>query len=397
MAIATGPSVHACGADRRSRVRSIATNCALLFASVLITLVLLEFAVRILAPQQLIVARPELYQPDDTIGWKHRANVKTILNTGDGPVHFRTDANGYRIPWNHSASEATADLRILAIGDSFLESTAVEAEATIPEILKMRLAASLNKKVAIDNAGVGGWDPNQYLMQSRRSLAKTHYDLGLVFVYIGNDLVSEAADSYPPRQVAQIHSFRLPTTLKSKDWINAVFYPVNDLLKSHSHLYLFFKTRLQVPLARLGLTAAYFPEYFALSDRNNRHWDVTAGVCDAIRLEFGARGVPVIFALLPTSYQVDPEVFDQYVKSFSIRKDAVDLDQPNRLLGARFQSASLTFLDPLAEMRQRNAQGMRLYGTVDRHLNTAGEQVLADLLFPVVRMALAAKEIHSQD
>lgn len=372
-------------------------DCALLSTSVLIGLALAEFSVRWLAPQQLIVARPELYQPDDTIGWKHRANVKTILNTGDGPVHFRTDANGYRIPWNESAGEATADLRILAIGDSFLESTAVEAEATIPEILKKRLTVSLNKKVAIDNAGVGGWDPNQYLMQARRSLAKTHYDLGLVFVYIGNDLVSEAADSYPPRQVAQIHSFRLPTTLKSKDWIKAVFYPVNDFLKGHSHLYLFFKTRLQVPLARLGLTAAYFPEYFALSDRNNRHWDATAGVCDAIRREFGSRGVPVIFVLLPTSYQVNPEVFDRYVKSFSIRKDAVALDQPNRLLGARFQSASLTFLDPLAEMRQRNAQGVRLYGTVDDHLNAAGEQALADLLFPMIRKVLANRNVREQN
>jgi len=348
----------------------------------------LEGAVRIVAPQQLIVARPELYQPDDVLGWRHRENVRTTINSGDGLVQFRTDENGYRIPWNAAPGSSASDLRVLILGDSFLEATAVEAESTIPELLAARLSNATGRTVRVDNTGVGGWDPNQYYMQAKRALAMAKYDLGLVFLYVGNDLVNKGADRYPPRQPSQLRRFELPKSLAWKELIRAVFYPLNDLLKTRSHLYLFFKTRLEAPLARLGLSDAYFPEYFELDKRNAPYWDATTGVCAAIRREFAAHGVSVIYTVLPTAYQVDPKVFDAYLRSFRIRRETVDLDQPNELLASRFRRESLGFLAPLAEMRRRTTQGVQLYGAVDRHLNAAGQDAVATLLFPMAAAAL---------
>jgi lysophospholipase L1-like esterase len=367
-----------------SRLRAFAINTAVLSASILIGVLLLEFLVRIVAPQQLIVARPELYRPDNILGWAHRANAKTVLNTGDGPVHFRTDANGYRIPWTGSTDDPHPQTRILMLGDSFLESTAVEAESTIPELLKNRL----QKRLAIDNTGVGGWDPNQYLIQAKLALSKQKYDLGIVLLYLGNDLMTKRADRYPPRRPSQLHSFRLPHSLRWKEWIAAVLYPFNDMLKTRSHLYLFLKTRMEVPLSRLGLTEYYFPEVFALADRKSRRWDVTTQICDSIRQEFAAHGAPTIFVILPTAYQVDPRIFQTYVRSFKINRAAVDLDQPNKLLDARFRAASLDFIDPLPQMRRQNAAGTQLFGKVDRHLNAAGEAAVADMLAPAIRAVL---------
>ena len=39
---------------------------------------------------------------------------------------------------------------------------------------------------------------------------------------------------------------------------------------------------------------------------------------EAIRREFAVRGVPVIFTVLPTVYQVDPRIFETYLSSFRI-------------------------------------------------------------------------------
>src|SRR5688572_15905147 len=117
-------------------IRLFLINTALLGSSVLMGLLLGEVMVRMAAPQQLIVPQPELYKADDVFGWRRRANVKTVMNTGEGLVRFRTDANGYRIPWEEKSGDSPRSgrmVRILTLGDSFLEATAVEAESTIPE------------------------------------------------------------------------------------------------------------------------------------------------------------------------------------------------------------------------------------------------------------------------
>jgi hypothetical protein len=374
---------------RFSLVRAAAACGALLVSSLLVGALLGEFIIRVVVPQQLIVARPEVYRPDADLGWRHRENVKTLMNTGGGAVHFRTDSNGYRIPWNDGPHVGPGqELRILALGDSFLEAIAVEAESTIPSLLEERLAVSLNRPVAVDNAGVAGWDPNQYRIEARRALERTRYDLGLVFLYVGNDIVRTAVDAYPPPQTVRAHRFRWPGSWAWREWVKSVFSPINGRLETRSHLFLFLKGRLEVPLARLGLTTNYFPEVFRLDERTSEGWDTTTAICQSIQGEFSAHGAPVIFTLLPTPYQVDREVFDTYVRSFRIRLESVDLEQPNKELAKRFRGASLTLLDPLEELRQRSKQGARLYGTVDRHLNANGHQAVTAIVLPAVEAVL---------
>lgn len=364
--------------------RGILAGLALVFAGALV----LEVAVRLVAPQQLVVIDPDLYQPDSPTGWSHRPGVRTIVNTGDGPVRFRTDANGSRVRWDAPGDGPKGDVRILALGDSFLEATAVEAEGTIAEILRERLSADLGRDVAVDNTGVGGWDVNQFLMQARRSLARDRYDFGLVFL---DGPVEEAVASFKPRSIARPHALRLPRSLRPGEWVNALLYPVNDFLKARSHLYVLAKRLLRVPLSRAGLSAEGFPDFFDLSFRDRRDWDVTTGVCAAIRDEFAARGAPVVFVLVPYVYQVDPAAFDRFARSFSVDRSRVDLEQPGRVLGERFRAASLTLLDPLPEMRDRSAQGTKLYGVADDHLNAAGQRAIAEAVLPAVRSALAGR------
>jgi hypothetical protein len=40
------------------------------------------------------------------------------------------------------------------------------------------------------NAGVASWGPNYYYLESKRALAERNYDLGIVFITMGNDLYS---------------------------------------------------------------------------------------------------------------------------------------------------------------------------------------------------------------
>jgi len=124
--------------------------------------------------------------------------------------------------------------------------------------------------------------------------------------------------------------------------------------------------------ARFGLTPAYFPAVFRKSEAGSPSWDVTTSIFTEIEKEFSARSTPALFVLIPTAYQTDEQSLQKYVKWFDIDTSAIDLDQPNRELAARFAAAGLALADPTPRIREMQSGGARLYGTVDAHLNENG-------------------------
>ena len=167
--------------------------------------------------------------------------------------------------------------------------------------------------------------------------------------------------------------------------------PANDFLERRSHLFVLLKTRLDVMLMRAGLTADYFPVEFRRSEATSSRWEVTAGTCREIADAAARHGLPTLFVLLPTPFQVAPETFREYVAGFGIDTSTVDLDQPTRLLRERLAAAGLWVVDPLPEFRAAAAAGTALYGTVDRHFSPEGHALLSALVAPVVADSLLAR------
>jgi hypothetical protein len=170
--------------------------------------------------------------------------------------------------------------------------------------------------------------------------------------------------------------------------VYAVFYPLNDKLETSSHLFVLLKTRMQTTLAKLKLTAAYFPPVYHLRMANSESWAVTADICRKIDSVFTEQQTPVLFVLLPASYQVYPSVFERYVEGFGIDVDSVDLEQPNKLLAAAMADDSLELIDPLLYIREQAAAGAVLFGSVDQHFNVDGHRVTAEYLLPIIEERL---------
>src|SRR5204862_6332604 len=56
-----------------------------------------ELVIRLVAPQQLIVKRPDIWQPADTLGWSRRPHVNTTINTGERAVRVISDRAGFSV------------------------------------------------------------------------------------------------------------------------------------------------------------------------------------------------------------------------------------------------------------------------------------------------------------
>ena len=172
---------HPCGVMRRlGRALVWVAYCAVVVAAGL------ELAVRLLMPQVLPVDAPQIYRPDDAIGWRRNGGVRALANTGDRDVLVCTDARGDRISCVAPHPPGCRQ-RILVVGDSFVEALAVPFDDTAWARLERDTGA------CVDVAGVGGYEPSQYLQLLRERLrdGATRYDLVVASMFVGNDFVAD--------------------------------------------------------------------------------------------------------------------------------------------------------------------------------------------------------------
>lgn len=376
-----GSEQRLAGTRSRRWAPSALGNLGLLVGSLMVAAVLVEVLIRVAAPQQLVLIRPDVWQSVDTVGWRFRPNLSTRINTGERTVHLFTDRDGFRVG---SAGRREARTRVLLLGDSYMAALQVEYEQSLAGLLEQRLPARVGSPVAIRNAGQAGWDPPQYLFEARSLLSRDTFALVVVSMYVGNDVVTERPARIPPRLPVETSDFRLPRTLSSAEVIAALFRPTNDILKQRSHAFIFLKSRLQPILMRLGLTAEYFPEEFRRSTARSPRWDVTCGILADIAGLAAHRGIPTLFVLIPAPFQVEPAVFQRYAQAFGLDSSQVDLDQPTRLVRDGLEARGLAVLDMLTDFRETDGRGSRLYGAVDRHFTPRGHEVMEQLVEPKI-------------
>lgn len=355
------------------RLRALAGNAALLLVSVAITAVVLEIAVRIALPQQLIVRSPELYVPVAGTGYRFKQNLDATVNTGEGPARVKTDQAGFRVG---DSVQAEPQQRVLLIGDSFMAALQVDHEQTLAGLMEADLTKTLARPVRVVNAGVPGWNPTEYRNFLRAELARERFDLVVIAVYLGNDIVRQDLGDIAPFDAYPQSGLRLPRALAMSELVDALARPINDLLEMNSHLFVLVKNRLGVLRMRLGLSPLYFPDGFKVDERALPLWDVTTGLLDEAGQAARARDIPVLFVLLPADFQVEPDIFRQYVVGFDIDSTSVDLEQPNRIVRERMVERGYPVIDVLPALRAAAQAGQRAYGNVDIHFNPAGHQLV---------------------
>ena len=377
----------------KKKIKNFFFSCGLLSTSILLALFLGEGLVRIISPQQLIVLNDGIWTSDTVLSWKHVPNSNEEVNLGEKKVRFISDNNGNRIS-APPIKNVVCNTSILFVGDSFLEALQVENENTFVELV--RKSWELNNKASLCtvNTGVGGWGPNQYYLVAKQELIRRKYSLGIVFLYTGNDFVSTFDTLLSPRLPSKIHDFCIPSSLTFSDFKECIFYPVNDLLETKSHLFILLKNSSKSLLIKVGLSAEYFPPYFEKSNAASNIWKTTSDICASIDALFDSHETPVLFVLLPTPYQVHQEIFQDYVQSFGIDKTKIDLEQPNKLLSDLLKGKKITLLDPLEFMRYNASKGGNLYGKIDNHFNENGHNFIAQYLQPFIENVLLNENSH---
>jgi hypothetical protein len=371
------------GNDLKSRARALFVNFLISAFSCFAGLLLAELIVRLALPQTLILRRPDVWYPVEGLGWNRTPNLDTIVNFGGaGAVRLLTDGEGNRI--SAAGKVHSPAIRILALGDSFVEALQVEYEQTMTWLLQEAITQQTARPTEVVCAGVGGWRPNQYLLQSKTMLARSRFDLQLVFFYLENDLVGAKVDKYPPRHPAPYHRLRLPKKLNTDEMIEAFFYPINDWLETRSHAFILFRNRMQPLLARMGLTATTLPEVIYRSVANQEFWDITADICQEIAANGMEQGIATLFILIPPAYSF----IAVPLQELGYDPQTMDLSQPYRIMKAKFEARRLHAIDLMPPFQEKHRAGLSCYGSVDSHFNAEGHRTAANTILPDALAAL---------
>ena len=366
-------------------------NFLLLFISTSLVFILIECTVRIFFPQNLIYYNYDIWRPDDLYGWRHNENAKTKFNgAGAGVVNFVSDENGFRVNVKKDDDAIHYKYEILALGDSFLEALQVENKDTFIELAKKKI--QIDGNVNFYNTGVGGWDPNHYLIQTKEFLINNKVDLGIIFFYVGNDVVHYNSDKISPRKMSA-SKFHFPSDFSYRSFIKSILRPLNDRLERKSHFFLFLKDRFSNFLTKLGLSARYFPSIFYINEKNAYKWENTVNICYEIDQQFKKFNIPTMFILLPTPYQYNEDIFKDYISSFSLDVENIDIHQPQKILTNLMIEKNINVLDPLPFMKNKGRQFKSgLYGKIDNHFNKNGHNILSEYLIIEIEEILKVRE-----
>lgn len=179
----------------RHRFRTFFFNLALVLASLLVTGLLVEVALRVYGFSYV-----SFHRPDARLGLRLREHAEGVFNT-EGHALVRINGAGFR-DREHTVEKPAGTFRIAVLGDSYIEALQVDLDKTFPALLEQHLNACDafdGKKVEVLNFGVSSYGTAQELLTFRHFAAKFAPDLVIASVFTGNDIRNNSRELEPDK------------------------------------------------------------------------------------------------------------------------------------------------------------------------------------------------------
>ncbi len=189
----------------------------------------------------------------------------------------------------------------------------------------------------IYNFGIPLATTRDYAAQVARDVADHRPDLVLLFLSVGDELTSGAAESrwFDWRALRTWQLLALAGGL-------APNVPILDDATAAANGY---ESKLRACLP--ALAACRTP----VATDVERQWESNLSDLDQIAQFCARRDLPVALVLVPSVVQTNPQVFDAAVRRAGCKRESIDLDLPQRRLKSFAESRELAVLDLLPHLR----------------------------------------------
>ncbi len=353
------------GSNRQYGLLRRLIEVAGVFAIALGLLAVLDFAVRVFAPQadrMIVLAGGTLGLYDPVIGHTLRPGADVREVSPEFDVEYKVNAVGLRDNSTHEHRPNAGTTRILLVGDSFTFGWGVPYDRTWPVLLEQGLHER-GENVEIIKAGVPGYSTDQELEYLKR--LSTSFKPDWVFlVFAANDLF----DNAPIGQ----RSSSLPGIGNAEN--SKVLVPFEiDLVTLAERLLMHFDFAY-LRLYMLTPRVQYFEE--PANARLAKQLDVTKDLlgeafryCQANKLGFAVISLPQEFQVL---------AHQAHLKH-------VNVDSTDSVLSNFAKESGFQWIPGLDALEQGyESTGRDTFFRRDGHMNAYGNRLVADCLIPRV-------------
>jgi SGNH hydrolase-like domain, acetyltransferase AlgX len=392
-------------------------------ASLLITLVLLEIALRVLGIKPGTLPYHNNLG-DAVLGMAPEKNMVWKANFPEygGKLVMRTNNLGFYEEEDTTPLPAPGVTRIVALGDSFTVGVCTPPENFPNQIEQHLNAAAGSRKFEVIDAGVGRYSPYQYYLKARVDAVPLHAQRLLVAFYAGNDYLdiireddrpylSREPDgtvkAHPPHFVVYKDPSEKPSSLEASRTYSiahaalgpTLLYQISrakllylNLSDAHRGIFEIGKYLKQVrELDRIshGLMVQSLHQYVwfqRFPDTLPTSTAFTKYTLEKLRELAQQNAIALTVTVIPSKPAVEPETLQPLFAKITRHSRELTVDRVAAFENARInetlaicQSLAIDAYDLRPGFAQRRS-GRVLYYPEDMHLNVAGNALVADLI-----------------
>lgn len=373
-------------------MRTLLIKVSLILISLTLALVFTEVALRLMHyGEGFGVNLKSLMEYDPVLGWRHKRSSSSELIAKEFHTTLQFDARGVR-GFDPPYSKPPNVLRILVLGDSFVEGYAVQVQDRFTEVLQ----ATLGPGFEVMALGVSGYSTDQELLLLEQEGWKYQPDLVVLAFYYndvwgnGSPIVSGgiALTAHKPVFVMDAGGNLILTNVP-------VPYP-RPLLHERFKVYNLIRTvvrgspwldslavRARLAEARPSdhrpMGGVGSPDEFEVYQKTEtkkvkREWTITQALLHRMKQEADERGVHFVVFYVPSRVEVSEEEWTK----LRIPPDYDPGTVAGRLV-AICKAEGAAYVVPSDRFREA-AQHDRLYYRFDAHWTPAGNRLAAGIL-----------------
>jgi hypothetical protein len=376
-------------------IKTAMSKVALVVLSIAITLVLLEFAVRLFFPQPLNHYNFTLIQAEGGGEMVLGSNMSAVeqrtrgsgpyvpkLSTHFGGVPVTINSHGWRDD-EYSLKKPEGVSRIMVVGDSVTFGYGVRLEEMFAKVLERGLnSQGLGRFEVISMGGAGG---NTY---SQSRIIKENvaiYDPDLVILVFNlNDILPKIFGKKTARSTDGDRSISRSISRTSLD----VRRTLDTKFRSRSHLYFLVRERMKVWLRPFGIASPAMVPLAAFDMESNSGraaWRDTSGALLEIAHQLDSDKVKFLLAVLPVDMQLSPEIADLYRRDYGfVFDDSLVNGLPQKIIADFARGHGIACVDLLPSFRKdpHEQTFFRIYGgSIDwNHPNRLGHKIIGEQL-----------------
>lgn len=391
--------------------QQLLTRILLSVISIFIALLLLEAGVRWLPPPYAasgsgILPQVDIFQCDADLGWSGRPNLQTTLAlTNVYQTDLSLNNSGFH-DRTHLPQKTAQNVRIVMLGDSFVQAVQVAEHETAHQVLEDLLQQSGMSEAEVISGGVGGWGTTQALLTYQQRWQHFQPDLVLLMLYLGNDfddnlpgrvITIGGRNCYAPyfllcdQQLFGPFAFAPGVSRRQNrcDVLSRHMVKTAGQLYQTSQLYqqlepLFSRSHRQ---EQLGTTipGPYWSLYVPNDDPEvEQAWQLTEALLTRFNQTVQANHSRFAVAFFPSDLFIEFMALDPHAQAALLVENPqfkqVEIDRPNRRLATFLQEQAIPFIDLTEPLVQARRSGTIINLPIDAHWTVAGNRLVAESL-----------------